>query len=209
MGPPEAATSRPMRVTLGVLALLLLAGPAGAHTFEHPKTLRLGVREDRMFLAVNFDVNPGQEALRTRALFDRDADGALSPDEQTVLVAALERMAWLWLKTTVDGAKVAWTLREKAPSRVDRPADDDQTLGVALLYEVKIPKEGFELTLEDRERDAGKHVPLEVDLGPGWSVALASQGELHPEARQVRGVQLGVGRSVILRLRRNKSPAPG
>ncbi|MCA9548909.1 MAG: hypothetical protein KC933_02670 [Myxococcales bacterium] len=203
-GPARGGNITPVRWSgLWLVGALLWAIPARAHTFEHPKTLRLGVRGDRMFLAVNFDVNPGQEALRTRALFDRDSDGALSQPEQTLLEGALERMARLWLKARVDGAEVQWTRRELVPNRLDRPADDDQTLGLALLYEAPVPPQGFELVLEDRDRDAAKHVPLEVDLGEGWSVVLASQGELWPEARQVRGVQLKAGRQLILRLKRN------
>lgn len=203
--------SRVRPSTIGALLVasaLLTSAAAHAHRFEHPKTLRLGVREGRLLLAITYDVNPGREAQRARSLFDRDADGALDPREQAMVIDALERTCRLWLRVEVDGEAVTWTPRERRGHRLDRPADDDTTLGVALLYEAKLPDaDEVRLTIRDRDKDVAKHVPLTVDLGPGWRIELASQGEWHPEARQLGLVTLGLERPLALVLRRSSPDA--
>lgn len=174
-------------------ALLLLAAPqvAGAHRFEHPKSLRLGVKGDRLVLAIAYDVNPGRDAARARALFDRDADGALDPKEQALLLDGLEQRARHFLEVELDGAAVDWKAEARTGHRLDRPAADDTTLGAALVYSAALPGgAAHRVTIRDRDRDAARHVPLVVDLAEGWRIIRASQGEWHPEVRRLRGAIL-------------------
>lgn len=174
------------------LTLFGLAAPAAAHRFEHAKSLRLGVREDgRLVLAMAYDVNPGREARRTRAMFDRNADGALDEAERTRLLEAMEKICWSWLEIRQGERPVKWRQRDRAGHRLDRPTRDDSTLGVSLVYEAEGARAGaVRITIRDRDKDLAKHVPLVVDLAPGWHVKLASQGEWHPDARQIGGVAL-------------------
>lgn len=191
-----------------VLAGLLLAGSAEAHRFRHPKVLRLGIRGDKAFLTTTLDVNPGPEALRTRGLFDRDADGRLSADEQDKLESALQNMAWLFLKTRIGGRPAAWALRERVGHRLDKPATDDTTLGIALLHEAPLSGDELVFEFEDRDKDKRDHVPLDVDVAEGWTVVLATQGEWYPEARQLRGIRLDPERTFRLVLRRTPTASP-
>lgn len=198
------------RRTITALALTagLLAAPTlEAHRFEHPKVLRLGIQGRRLLLAITYDVNPGQEALRTRGLFDRDVDGALDASERARLMDALEKTCWLWLKAEVDGAAVTWTRRERSGHRLDRAATDDTGLGLSLVYEAPLPAAGaLTVQLSDRDRDAEKHVPLQVDLARAWRVVQASQGEWHPKGRQLSRVVLNAQRPLTLRLQARAAP---
>lgn len=183
--------------------LTLLSVLLFAHQFTHPKTLRLGVRPDRLVLQIQYDVSPGRDARRTRALFDRDSDGALDAGERARLVSYFEDLCRTWLRVELNGAPVAWKRRGASPHRLDRPVEDDTTLGVALLYEAAIPAgEPIHLLVRDRTRDRDRHVPLVVDLAPGLRVRWASQGELHPGAGRIRRVSLSEGRPLELRLSR-------
>jgi len=191
----------------GLLAGLLAAPTLEAHRFEHPKVLRLGIQDHRLLLAITYDVNPGQQALRTRGLFDRDVDGALDPEEQARLMDALEKTCWLWLKAEVGAETVTWTRRERSGHRLDRPASDESGLGLSLVYEAPLPAQRtLAIQLTDRDRDAGKHVPLHVDLAGNWRVVQANQGEWHAKGRQLRRVVLNGQRPLSLRLEAGAAP---
>lgn len=187
---------------LGVLLLL------AAHQFTHPKVLRIGVKPDQLLIAANYDVNPGQDALQLRSLFDRDADGKLSPEEQDKLTTYLEQMAMLYFELEVDGAKVKPAKISATPFRIDLPASATDALGIALLYSVPIPShETVELVFVDQSKSREAHVPVVVDLTEGWEVAFASQGELSPSPFSIQRVRLDRGRPLVLRLRRTKTRA--
>ncbi len=171
-----------------------------AHRFAHPKVLRLGVQPARLVIAWSYDVNPGPDALRTRGLFDRDADGRLDAAERQKLQKYLLDTTLLFLRVRIDGAPVDLTGAQVEAHRMDRPADDDSTLGISALVTVPRPPGAFELVVEDRDKDATKHVPVVVDLAVAEPVALASQGELDPAARRIHGVRLERGRPFVLRL---------
>lgn len=187
--------------------MFIASSPAEAHRFEHAKVLRLGVKSDRLYLSVSYDVNPGQDSLRTRALFDRNSDGKLDDREQELLMGSLEKMCWLWLKTAVDGQKLKWTRKERAGHRLNRPTSDGGGLGLSLLYEVALP-EGPSFTIEfnDRDKDKTKHVPMQVDFGPGLLLESATQGEWQGTARQLRSIALGRTRPLVLVLGRTAAP---
>ncbi len=206
--PPPTRQDLHMRSLAPLLLCAGLLAPcqAEAHRFEHAKALRLGVKADRLYLSVSYDVNPGQDTLRTRALFDRDSDGKLNDREQALLMGSLEKMCWLWLDISVNGQALKWTRKERAGHRLKRPTTDGGGLGLSLLYEVALPTgTGFTITILDRDKDKTKHVPMQVDFGPGVIVEAASQGEWQGPVRQIRGIALGKMRPLTLRLRR---PAP-
>jgi hypothetical protein len=186
----------------GLVVLLVFGGVtvALAHRFEHPKVLRIGVQAERLVIAWNFDVNPGPDALRTRGLFDRDADGRLDDGERKKLEKYLLDTTLLFLRIRIDGAAVDLTGARVEAHRMDRPAADDSTLGISALVTVPRPAGAFELVVEDRDKDATKHVPVVVDLAVAEPVALASQGELDPAARRIHGIRLERGRPFVLRL---------
>ncbi len=189
---------------LGLLLLLV------AHQFTHPKLLRIGVKEAQVLLAVNYDVSPGQDALQIRGLFDRDADGRLSSEEQDKLTGYLEQMAMLYFELRIDGEKVALSRISKTPYRTDLPVAADDTLGVALLYSAPLPpKAAIELRFSDQTKARDTHVPVVVDLTAGWEVAFASQGELTPDPFALHRVRLDRGRPLVLRLRRSARSNPG
>lgn len=182
------------------IVLLLVPAVASAHRFEHPKVIRIGVQPERIVVAFSYDVNPGVEALRTRALFDRDSNGQLDEDERKRLQKYLVDTALLWMRVRVQDRPIDLRTSTVTPNRLDRPADDSTTLGISALLTVPRPAGPLEIVVEDRDKDAKKHVPVIVDFGRDEGVALASQGELDPEARQLRGVRLEPGRTLVLRL---------
>jgi hypothetical protein len=189
-----------------VLGLLLLLV---AHQFTHPKVLRVGVKADRLLIAVNYDVNPGQDALQLRALFDRDADGKLSQEEQDKLTSYLEQMSMLYFELRIDGEKVKPARISTTPFRIDLPATASDALGVALLFSAPLPaSDRIEVVLSDQSKSRDVHVPVVVDLTEGWEVAFASQGELHLRPFAIHRVRLDRGRPLILRLRRTRQTAP-
>ena len=167
--------------------------------------MQLGVRKGTVVIAVTYDVNPGDESRQLRAMFDRNADGRLDSGEQTKLQKYLERMAMLFFKMRIGDRSATLIRSGTSAHRVGLPADASQTMGVSLLFTAYLPKhdDGELLTIgiSDRGKDAKKHIPLIVDVGGGWTVALASQGEFHPESRQIQRIRLNKGRSLTLKLR--------
>jgi hypothetical protein len=189
----------------GLLLLLI------AHQFTHPKVIRLGVKEDRLLIAVNYDVNPGQDSMQLRGLFDRDADGSLSSEEQDKLTAYLEQMAMLYFDLRIDGAKVKPERISSVPFRIDAPAASPLSLGVALLYSTPLPARGTcDLSVADQTKSRDAHVPVVVDLTEGWEVMFASQGELFRSPFAIHRVRLDRGRPLDLSLvRTERSARPG
>lgn len=183
--------SRPAQ--LGALvAAVLLSAPAAAHKFEHPKILRLGVAESELVVAVNYDVNPGDEARQLRAVFDRDSDGSLSAHEQAQVMDYLERTALLWLRLKLGGTPLELTRKQAQGSHVDAKVSSADSIGILLLYSAPIPPSTarLELELSDRDKDATKVVPLTADVAPLWQVELATQGEWQPRLRSLERVFL-------------------
>jgi hypothetical protein len=190
-----------------VLGLLLLLV---AHQFTHPKAIRLGVKEDRLLIAVSYDVNPGQDSQRLRGLFDRDADGTLSAEEQGKLTAYLEQMAMLYFELAIDGQAVKPARISSTPFRIDLPAGATDSLGVSLLYSALLPPGGsVGVRVADQTKARDTHVPLVVDLTEGWEVAFASQGEVHPTPFSIHRVRLDRGRPLLLDLRRRANRVRG
>lgn len=182
---------------LPFLALLV------AHQFAHPKVLRVGLKEDQLLIAVNYDVNPGRDARQLRGLFDRDADGLISEQEQAKLTAYLEQMSMLFFELRIDDEKVTPKRLSATPHRIDLPASAPDTLGVAILYSVPLPKNRtIRVQIQDRARDPTRHVPLVVDLAEGWEVRFASQGELSRAPFALSRIRLQKGRPLILTLGR-------
>lgn len=190
-----------------MLAVVLMAAAlVPSHALVHPKTIRAGIKLDRVVLSVTYDASPGDEAVQLRRMFDRDADGALDAKEQAKLAELMERTALLWLEVRVGGEKRKLEKVEGSSHHLAEPASSSVSLGVTLLYEVRIdppaPGAVVEVAIADRDRDASKHVPVTVDVGDGLVVALASQGELEPRSRQIQRVRLSQGAPLRLVLRR-------
>lgn len=188
-----AVRVRPRPALLGaVLCSLWAAVPASAHKFEHPKILRLGVTDGELLLSVSYDVNPGDEARQLRGVFDRDGDGNLSAPEQAQVLDYLERTALLWLRLQVGGRPAELSKKQAQGSHVDAKVSSTDSVGISLLYQVAIPPAAprLELELSDRDKDAAKVVPLTADLGPSWTVELATQGEWQPRLRSLERVFL-------------------
>jgi hypothetical protein len=192
-----------------IAAIALLCRSADAHQFEHPKTLRMGIKRDRLLVSVAYDVNPGEESKRTRSVFDRDGDGQLDPAEQDRLAHYLEETATLWMRVLVDDRPCKLDKVEMSPNRLNAPRDSTDSLGISILYSAPLPEaDRVRIEVIDRDKDKAKHVPLIVDLSPDWDVVLATQGELHPAARQLSRIALGQDASVVLLLRRSLKGTP-
>ena len=186
----------------GVRAALLVAVLFLGHRFEHPKILRLGIQDGRIVLAVTYDVNPGREASRTRALFDRDTNGVLDEPERATLERYLVKTASMWLRLEVGGEVISTDTATVARRRFDRPSADSSTLGISMLVTAPAPGASLSVALVDRDRDKRKHVPVTVDVVGPYRVRLSSQGEWDPKARQIRGIRLEDGLGLELRLTR-------
>lgn len=193
----------------GRATLLAVVGPAfaimlslAAHQFEHPKILRVGVQDGIVLLAITYDLNPGRESARARALFDRDTNGTLDEAERAKLEQYLVKTATLWLELDVQGTRVSTNTATVSRTRFDRPAGDTSSIGVSALLRVPAPGEKLEIRVADRVKDKRKHVPVVVDLAGPYRVRLSTQGELDPDARQIRGIRLEHGRDLRLHLRR-------
>ncbi|MBI2375005.1 MAG: hypothetical protein HYV07_13495 [Deltaproteobacteria bacterium] len=192
-----------------VIATLALAVPAHAHFLSHPKTIRLGVSEDRIAIEVAFDLSPGDEARQARRLFDADADGELSPGETARLLAFLEQTARLFLAVRVDGRLVTLEKQESVAHRIDLPTDATDMLGLSLVLKapIRIGSTPVRIELVDRNADASKDVPVLVDLGPGIRVVLAAPGELLRRVRQLQRISLDDKRGLVLVLRKEAARA--
>ena len=164
------------------------------HQLEHPKTLRLGVRDGVVVLSLTYDVDPGEPSRTLRGLFDRDASGQLEPPEQAMIMRYLEDTARLWLVVETGGQPVAWHTRSREGARLDQPAAATGSVGLALVLTASVVV-GTELRLRlaDRDRDGRKHVPAVVDVGPGLRLRYASRGEWNATLRQLHQVRLSPG----------------
>jgi len=187
----------------------LVADAASAHPFEHPKTMQLSVQKDRILIAMGYDVDPGDSARLLRSLFDRDADGRLGPPEHELLARYLERTALMFLFVHVDGQPVPLLRREAHAFRIGADVSNTASMGIQLVYEIALPTGGtrFRARIEDRDKDARKHVPTIVDLGANWLVQFASQGELSLSEKQIRNVRLGPETPLVFELRPGRALA--
>lgn len=207
-----------MRASPGLAASALtlsLAGAALAHRFEHPRQLRVGLDEQRLVVSMVYDLDPGEPSRTARQLFDRNTDGELDEAERALLEAWMER-------TALRAFQVHAGLREDAMTRLafetvrrdghrtTLPSQATETLGLSLLLHAPLPADAETLRLElrDEEPDRRKHVPLILDVGPGWALRFASQGEWHPGARQLHRVALSKEHPLVLHLVRGALPAP-
>jgi hypothetical protein len=188
-----------------VILVALAAGDASAHQFQHPKMLRLGVRADAILLSLTYDLNPGEDARMARSLFDRDGNGELDAGEREKLERYLEDTARLFLQVAIDGKEVTLERVELVASRLDLPRASSETLGIAAVYRAALPPgDRVSIRVADRDKDRARHVPLVVDLAPGWDVELATQGELHPKSRQLQRILLSEDHPFELRLVRSR-----
>ena len=194
----------------GILAVVTLTtaltgAPAAAHTFEHPKNVRIEVRAQHMVITVGYDVDPGRPSQLLRGLFDRNSDGEIDATEQVALLRYLERTAMLFFSMTVAGEQAQLVRKAARAYRIDRPVDSTKSLGIQLRYHAPLsrPDGGrvLEVQVEDRDKDARKHVPLEAIVAPDWSIHLASQGEWEPAVRRLSRVRLDRTRPLQLGLR--------
>lgn len=185
------------------LALLCLAL---GHQYQHPKVLRLGVLADRVLINVSYDVSPGEEARMHRTLFDRDGNGTLDEGERQKLEKYLIDTSLLFFKLAIGGEKITPERIETKAIRLDAAVGSTDALGIAFVLSAPIPAGPMvEVEVTDRDKDRARHVPLVVDLSEGYEVALASPGELFPEARQIHRVMLKEGEPFILKLRRKRA----
>ncbi|MFO0724970.1 MAG: hypothetical protein U1E65_14415 [Myxococcota bacterium] len=186
-----------------VLLLALWAPRAWAHKFEHPTVLRLGLRDGELLLSVVYDLNPGDESKQLRGLFDRDGNGSLDESERAKILDYLVRTVELWLKLRLDGAPLRLEKAQIQGTHLDSPPGSTESLGISILYKASIPvRAALRLEVEDRDKDAEKVVPLTLDLGPGWTLELASQGEWQPRIRSLERVFLGPSEGLRIELSR-------
>lgn len=187
--------------------------PAVAHRFEHPRQLRIGLDADRILVSMVFDLDPGEPSRTARQLFDRNTDGQIDEDERALLERWMERTALRFFEVSATGPDAApkvftfETLRREG-HKSDRPSSATETLGLSLLLSAPLPEATSELWLQvkDQEPDQRKHVPLLLDLAPGWALRASSQGEWHPATRQLRRVSLSAGRPLCLHISRGPLP---
>ena len=95
-----------MSCSHAALAIVLAAGAALAHELPHPKRDLLLVEPERVRLIVVHELNPGDDSVAARALFDRDSDGRLSPAEQDLIKGFLTRVAEEGVELFLDGEKL-------------------------------------------------------------------------------------------------------
>ena len=186
--------------------LVLAAAPVAAHRFEHPKTIQARVQGEALEIVMLYDLDPGRDSQMARALFDRDDDGALSDGEQAALVRYLEQTALLFFELEIDGHTVTATRGARVPHRADRPVASSKSLGLRLHLHAPVAGAAVRIRLRDRDKDRARHVPVQLDLGPGWVLAFASQGEWVPSLHRLQGARLASGRDLQLTLRREAEP---
>lgn len=177
-----------------------------AHQFQHPKVLRVGVLPDRLLINVGYDVSPGEDARLHRSLFDRDQNGTLDPEEKKKLEQYLVDTAMLFMRLSINGEKVVPERTETQTTKLDLSTRSTDMLGVAFVLSAPLPADAtFTVELGDRDKDRSRHVPVTVDLAPGFEVVFSSPGELFPEVRQLHRIMLKEGEPLVLRLRRTRA----
>ena len=195
-----------------VLASLLstVGQSADAHRNKYPKLLTIELRDTSALVTVSYTISSGKEATLLRALYDRDADGRLSGEEQERLTEYIERTAVMFLRMNINGELTRLVQRESNMQRLDSRADSRNAFRVQMRFAVTIPKikrgETFSLSVSDRDKDAMLQVPTVVDVGQSWSIVMASQGEYHPTTRQILDVQLADERDLKMVIRRGPRP---
>lgn len=189
------------RLLLG-LWIVTQAGPARAHCFPHPKKEALLITGHRVRLMIDDQVNPGAPSATLRALFDRNGDGRLDPDEQAQLADYLVASARQFLQITVDGAPLPLAETARTTDRLDDPTGSDALLAVTVVLEARLPAgpAARTVTLSDRVADPAMHVPLVVQLGPGLILDRASAGVQTAAGGPLRGINLMPGVPLVLRL---------
>jgi|GEM_PF-2427644 len=193
-----------------VLVLLSSSPSAEAHRTRYPKLLTIELRDASILVTVGYTISTGKEATLLRALYDRDADGRLSGEEQERLTAYIERTAVMFLRMNINGELTRLVQRESNMQRLDSRADSRNAFRVQMRFAVTIPKlkrgETFTLSVEDRDKEALRKVPTVVDVGKSWSIVMASQGEYHPTTRQILDVQLDEENRLEMIIRRGPRP---
>ncbi|MEE2903968.1 MAG: hypothetical protein VYC39_16700 [Myxococcota bacterium] len=195
-----------------IVALFSDTLTAEAHRTRFPKLLTIELREASILVTVSYTISSGKEATLLRALYDRDADGRLSGEEQERLTDYIERTAVMFLRMNINGELTRLVQRESNMQRLDSRADSRNAFRVQMRFAVTVPKldrgETFTLSVEDRDKDALRKVPTVVDVGQAWSIVMASQGEYHPTTRQILDVQLDEENRLKLIIRKGPRPKP-
>lgn len=160
------------------------APPARAHDLVAPKIDRLHVSRNEVRIAVDYAVEPAK-AGEMRAIFDRDADGAITGKERDAAQAWLRAAATAFLSVNVDGRKLELREIEVKFRGLDAKAGD--LGGVFVLSSPLSLAPGVHtLELADRHKDERIEVPVRVTLGRGI-VSPGARGHhtLGPQARSL------------------------
>ena len=151
---------------LVLLALLLVAPPAGAHHLAAPKIDLVHVSRADVRIAIDYAVEPAK-AGEMRAIFDRDADGAIAGKERDAAQAWVRAAATAFLSMKVDGKKVELREIEAEFRGLDGSAGD---LGGMLVLSAPLALAPGEHTLEltDRHKDETVEVPVRITMARGF-----------------------------------------
>ncbi len=179
---------------LALIACIVLATSAQAHTLTTPRMVHVRVSADRVEVAVSWLIHAGPRAQHLRSRFDRDGDGNLSEVEQDGIAAWLQRRVDGALELSLDGLTLHPEVGAMDLSLARHADADDEGLRFGSRSAVLLcPREGsHELTIADRPEQATHSVPLRVDVA--WDVVGATaEGEAMPLTQSEPGVLGGGG----------------
>jgi len=153
-------------------AVALLAGGAYAHQGEHPLTLRLLLKPDGLYVAMDFSLQPGEQTRAWRQACDLNRDRRLDAGEARSCLAAQRRK---WREgLTVRFGELAPAPEERADEGLGLvgPADSEAGLSASLqlFYPFAAGAAPVVLRLEARPHRSGQDVPTFLQVGRGLAL---------------------------------------
>jgi hypothetical protein len=188
---------------LGAAALLaLLPGRIAAHGLHYPKRLKIRVSGAELQVALDYDVEPGPEALALRDRFDTDADGKLDERERRGLREFLVAKALRPLQLHYGGRELRLQETDRWGYGDEESARSSSLIGVHLELRADLPrgKKAAELLLADSIPDSAHQVAVNLTVAAPWNLASYGAGQISGESSAaetvLKSIYLDAGKPV-------------
>lgn len=191
--------------TRGLLAAALLATGAvrlAAHGLHYPKRLKIRVSGTELQVAVDFDIEPGPDALVLRDRFDSDGDGKLDERERRALQEYLAARAVRPLAVRYGDRALVLREVERWGYGDEESARSSSLIGVHLELRADLPrgKKAAELLLADAIPDSAHQVAVNLTVAAPWHLASYGAGQISGESTQtetvLKSIYLDAGKPV-------------
>lgn len=151
---------------LAVLIVSFSALPAWGHDVPFPKHDQVKITSEAVEVQVDYLIEPGDLARRTREIFDGDGNGRLDDAERERLVAYLQQSALHFLKVELNGEPLKLEVVDHRLSGAE--LETSSALELVGRWTLRAAEVHWErsnrLVFHDRHKDGAVRVPVHVSV---------------------------------------------